>query len=73
MKLNLPEEDLAEISSYLKNYHSGNWITVKNAARYSSVSESTIRRAVKRGELKVSRVTGKLLFKITDIDRWLNG
>lgn len=73
MKLNLPEEDLAEISSYLKNYQSGNWITVKNAARYSSVSESTIRRAVKRGELKVSRVTGKLLFKITDIDRWLNG
>jgi len=37
------------------------------------MSESTIRRAVKRGTLKASQSTGKLLFKVSSVDRWLNG
>ena len=32
----------------------------------------TIRRAVKKGKLKASQSNGKLLFKLSNVDRWLN-
>ena len=48
------------------------WITLRDAIEYTSVGESTIRRAVHKGVLKASRTTGKLLFKISNIERWLN-
>jgi excisionase family DNA binding protein len=44
---------------------------IKEACKYASVSDSTLRRAVAKGELKVSKATGKLLFKIDWVDRWL--
>jgi hypothetical protein len=49
------------------------WMDIKKTARYSSTSISTIRRNVASGQLKVSKVTGKLLFKKEWVDRWLNG
>jgi len=47
------------------------WLTLKEVAEYTSVSESTIRRAIKKGVLKASDKTGRLLFKVSDVDRWL--
>ena len=47
------------------------WMDVKEAAKYAKVSETTIRRAVAKGELKVSRKTGKLLFRRYWINNWL--
>ena len=49
------------------------WLTIKEVTKYSNLSESTIRRAVKRGTLKASNQTGRLLFKYTDVDNWLKG
>ena len=49
------------------------WLTIKEVTQYSNLSESTIRRAVKRGTLKSSNQTGRLLFKSTDVDNWLKG
>ena len=49
------------------------WMDIKKTARYSSTSISTIRRNVASGQLKVSKVTGKLLFKKELVDRWHNG
>jgi len=46
---------------------------IKNASDYTAVSRSTIRRAVQNGSLKASNTTGKLLFKVSDVERWLNG
>tara|TARA_Y100001968_G_C19204622_1_gene641681 strand:+ start:544 stop:717 length:174 start_codon:yes stop_codon:yes gene_type:complete len=48
------------------------WLTLKNVCELTSLSSSTIHRAINRGEIKVSKVTGKLLFKASDIERWLN-
>ena len=45
--------------------------TLKEVSEYTSVSESTIRRAIKKGVLKASDKTGRLLFKVSDVDRWL--
>lgn len=49
------------------------WLNIKSVSNYTSLSPSTIRRAVSRGSLKVSKITGKLLFKVSAVDRWLNG
>lgn len=52
--------------------NSSNWISMNEAATYSGLSKSTLRRAVQVGSLKCSRKSGKLLFKRDEIDRWLN-
>ncbi len=49
------------------------WMTLKDVVSYTSLSASTIRRAIHRGILKASKATGKYLFKLSSVDRWLNG
>ena len=65
-------ELLEEIKGLIKDKVSDRWLNIREVASYASVSESTIRRAVKRGNLKASQVTGKLLFKVSSVDRWLS-
>ena len=63
-------ELLTEIKGLIKDKVSDRWLCIRDVCEYV---ESTIRRAVKRGTLKASHSTGKLLFKISSVDRWLNG
>tara|TARA_Y100001980_G_C14267698_1_gene106833 strand:- start:201 stop:419 length:219 start_codon:yes stop_codon:yes gene_type:complete len=64
---------MEEIKGLIKDKLSDRWLNIREVASYASVSETTIRRAVKRGSLNASKVTGKLLFKVSCVDRWLNG
>tara|TARA_R100001530_G_scaffold109563_1_gene76939 strand:- start:15 stop:257 length:243 start_codon:yes stop_codon:yes gene_type:complete len=66
-------EKLNQIISLLKGKtHADNkWIDIREAAKYASVSKTTIRRALKDKKLNASSSTGKHLFKIDDIERWL--
>ena len=64
---------LEELKSLVIVKYHNRWMNIKEACDYASVSESTVRRAVKRGTLKASHSTGKLLFKVSSVDRWLNG
>ena len=66
-------EILSEIKDKLNDKLTHSWVNIKQVCNYTSLSESTIRRAIQKGALKVSTTTGKLLFKTSDIDRWLNG
>ena len=66
-------ELLNEIKSLILGKINERWLTIKEVCQYSSVSESTVRRAIKKGVLKASSSTGKLLFKVSSVDRWLNG
>ena len=66
-------EELNEIKSLLTNNMIDKYLDMRQMLDYTSLSESTIRRAVKRGELKPSQTTGKLLFNTSDINRWLDG
>jgi excisionase family DNA binding protein len=43
------------------------------ACDYTSLSTSTLRRAVAGGRLKVSKVAGKLMFTKQWLDTWLRG
>ena len=64
-------EMLNEIKTLILGKVNERWLTLKEVAEYTSVSESTIRRAIKKGVLKTSDKTGRLLFKVSDVDRWL--
>ena len=49
------------------------WVDIKEASSYTSLSVTTLRRAVAKCTLKASRRTGKLLFNRLDVDRFLKG
>ena len=63
---------LEELRTIVQTKSSNGWMDINEVVHYTSLSESTIRRAVRKGELKVSKATGKLLFKIDWIDKWLS-
>ena len=66
-------EQLDRIEKKLDGKYSNKFLDMKQVVQFSSNSTSSIRRAVASGQLKVSKVTGKLLFKKEWVDRWLNG
>ena len=50
------------------------WMSLKEVANYTSLSPTTIRRLIDRGELKVSRsLPKKLMFRKEWIDRYMEG
>ena len=66
-------ELLNDIKSLILGKEGKKWMNISEVSNYTSISSSTIRRAIKKGVLKVSRSTGKLLFKTEWVDKWLNG
>ena len=66
-------ELLKEVKGLIQDKVSDRWLSIRDVCKYTSVSESTVRRAVKRGTLKASHSTGKLLFKVSSVDNWLKG
>ena len=62
---------LDELKTIVQDKSKNRWMDINEVVFYSSLSLSTIRRAVARGTLKASRATGKLLFKTEWVDRWL--
>ena len=49
------------------------WVDLKAACDYCGLSASTIRRYIRSGQLRFSKTSGKLMFKIEWLDKWLNG
>jgi len=67
-------ELLKEIKSIVTGkISSDKFMDINGVVNYSSCSKSTIRRAVSDGSLICSKATGKLLFKKTAVENWLNG
>ena len=66
-------ELLNDIKALVQGKSTIRWMDIKKTSDYTAVSRSTIRRAVQNGSLKASKTTGKLLFKVSDVERWLNG
>ena len=64
---------LNEILAYVRNTNPSKYIDISEVSELSGVSKSTIRRNVQKGSLKCSNVTGKTLFKVEEVERWLNG
>lgn len=66
-------DEIRDLKSLLLDRFYDRWLNIKEVCRYTSLSESTIRRNVRKGTLKASHRTGKLLFNYKDINNWLNG
>jgi predicted DNA-binding transcriptional regulator AlpA len=64
---------LNEILSYVKDNDSSKYIDINEVSEWCSISKATIYRNVKANKLKASDKTGKLLFKVSDVENWLNG
>jgi len=55
------------------NSYQDEWMTMKDVIQYSKLSYATIIRYIRRGNLKVSKQTGRILVRKSNIDKWLNG
>ena len=66
-------EQLDRIEKKLDGTFSNKYLSINQVSNLTSVSISTIRRSLAKGELKCSRRLGKLLFLESDIRKWLNG
>jgi excisionase family DNA binding protein len=66
-------EQLERIEKKLDGRFSNKYLSITQVSNLVSLSHSTIRRAVARGELKCSRRQGKLLFLESAIRKWING
>ena len=66
-------EQLNRIEKKIDGKIPNRYLDINQSADFTSLSVSTLRRAVNKGELKCSRKLGKLLFQESDIRRWLNG
>ena len=64
---------LDRIEKKLDGKLSNRFLDINQVSEFTSVSASTIRRAIAKGELKCSKKLGKLLFQESDVRRWLNG
>ena len=65
------KEQLDRIEKKVDGKYSRKFLDINQVAHLTSLSQSTIRRAIARGELKCSKKLGKLLFKVEWVDNWL--
>ena len=66
-------EMLEKLNDSIKNTISNGWLDINDVCKYAKLSKSTVNRAILKGELKVSKKTGKNLFKKEWVDQFLNG
>ena len=66
-------EQLDRIEEKIDGKHPVQFLDIKQVGELTSLSLSTIRRAVSLGRLKYSRKLGKFLFKQSDVLKWLDG
>ena len=65
-------EQLNRIEKKLDGSFKNKFLSINQVSKLVSLSPSTIRRSVVKGELKCSRRLGKLLFKESDVMKWIN-
>ena len=66
-------EQLERIEKKIDGNIKKDWLTTVNVVSETGLSLSTVNRAIKSGQLKVSRNTGKNMFRREWVYRWLNG
>ena len=66
-------EQLERIEKKLDGSFKNQFLSINEVSKLTSLSTSTIRRAIKRGQLKCSKKLGKLLFLESDVNKWLKG
>ena len=66
-------ERLDNIQKKLDSKYINKYLSINQVCDLTSLSQSTIRRAVDKGHVKCSRKLGKLLFLESDVRKWISG
>ena len=66
-------EQLERIERKLDGNFKNQFLSINEVSKLTSLSPSTIRRAITKGQLKCSKRLGKLLFLESDVRKWING
>ena len=66
-------EQLERIEKKLDGTFKNQFLSINEVSKLTSLSPSTIRRSIAKGELKCSKRLGKLLFLESDVRKWING
>jgi predicted DNA-binding transcriptional regulator AlpA len=66
-------EKLEIIEKKIDGKLSNRFLNINQVSKLTTLSCSTIRRAIKKGHLKYKKRLGKLLFLESDVRKWLNG
>ena len=66
-------EILNEIKSLIKIGGTTKWLSLSEVCHQTSLSKSPFFPSISKKSLKCSRATGKLLFRVEDVETWLNG
>ena len=66
-------EQLERIEKKLDGSFNNQFLSINEVSKLTSLSPSTIRRAIAKGQLKCSKRLGKLLFLDSDVRKWING
>tara|TARA_Y100001963_G_scaffold55270_1_gene77296 strand:- start:375 stop:632 length:258 start_codon:yes stop_codon:yes gene_type:complete len=74
-ELNAIKRAINALSQYMYDNKEGvkPLLTIKDVAKYSSMSEMSVRRAIDKKHLKPFKKEGKKLFKIENVNKWLRG
>ncbi|MFC1536065.1 hypothetical protein ACFL4H_01705 [Candidatus Neomarinimicrobiota bacterium] len=64
---------LKRIEKYIDKCDQQGWMDINQAVKYSGISIRSLSRAISAGRLKVSRATGKRMFKTEWIDCFMVG
>ena len=66
-------EQLDRIEKKLDGNFKNQFLSISQVSKLTSLSPSTIRRAIAKGQLTCSKRLGKLLFLESDVRKWING
>ena len=66
-------ERLDTIQKQLDKKHVNRYLSINEVCELVSISQSTVRRSVRKSELKCSKRLGKLLFLESDVRKWIDG
>ena len=67
------QEQLDRIEKKMDNRVLKNWLSVTDVTQATGYSKSTINRAIKTGELKSVKNSGKRMFRKEWVDKWISG
>ena len=66
-------DHLTRIEKKIDGTFSNKFLSINQVANLTTLSPSTIRRAVQKGTIKCNRRLGKLLFQESDVRKWIDG
>ena len=66
-------ERLDRIEKKMDNRVLKNWLSITDVIQATGYSKSTINRAIKTGELKSVKNSGKRMFRKEWVDKWISG